>query len=69
MIEASPHLRKQQAALLSGSEELEETDMGWKRPCKYLPRCEVIWCEDIRFVPKGRSSTFLPNSFVYLTLC
>ena len=53
LVEASPHLRKQQAKLLSGSEELQNHDLGWKSTCKYLPGCDIIWCEDIRFVPKG----------------
>jgi hypothetical protein len=56
MIEASPQLRKQQAKLLSGSEEMKETELGWKSPCRYLPGSDVIWCEDIRFVPKGQHS-------------
>ncbi|KAF2795266.1 DUF185-domain-containing protein [Melanomma pulvis-pyrius CBS 109.77] len=57
LVEASPHLRKQQAKLLSGTEELEEAELGWKSPCKHLLDCDIIWCEDIRFLPKEESST------------
>ncbi|KAF2747307.1 DUF185-domain-containing protein [Sporormia fimetaria CBS 119925] len=57
MIEASPHLRKQQSQLLCGNEDLKETEFGWSNTCKYLPGCDVIWCEDIRFVPKEQTST------------
>lgn len=53
MIEASDDLRKQQAKRLSDLEELEEFELGWRAPCKYVPNCSVNWCEDIRFVPKG----------------
>jgi NADH dehydrogenase [ubiquinone] 1 alpha subcomplex assembly factor 7 len=52
-VEASPHLRKQQAQLLSGTEEMKETDIGWTAPCKHIPGYNITWCEDIRFVPKG----------------
>ncbi|KAF2712390.1 DUF185-domain-containing protein [Pleomassaria siparia CBS 279.74] len=57
LVEASPHLMKQQAKLLCGTDELETHDLGWKSTCKYLPRCNIIWCEDIRFVPKEETST------------
>ena len=54
MVEASEQLRKQQAQLLSGTDQLKETDIGWTAPCKHIPGCDIIWCEDIRFVPKGK---------------
>ncbi|CAI6340482.1 unnamed protein product [Periconia digitata] len=57
MVEASEQLRKQQAQLLSGTEELKETELGWTAPCKHIPGCDIIWCEDIRFVPKDETST------------
>ncbi len=53
LVEASPHLQKQQALRLAGTEELEKSEVGWKAKCKYLPDCDIQWCEDIRFVPKG----------------
>jgi SAM-dependent MidA family methyltransferase len=60
LVEASPHLQKQQALRLAGTEELEKSEVGWKAKCKYFPDVNIQWCEDIRFVPKG-ASTFLPN--------
>lgn len=58
MIEASPHLRKQQSRLLCGNESLKEIELGWTNTCKYIPGCSIVWCEDLRFVPKGRSLHF-----------
>ncbi|KAH6616671.1 putative S-adenosyl-L-methionine-dependent methyltransferase-domain-containing protein [Boeremia exigua] len=57
LIEASPHLQKQQALRLAGTEELEKSEVGWKAKCKYFPDCDIQWCEDIRVVPKGETST------------
>ncbi|KAJ4324750.1 hypothetical protein N0V94_001148 [Neodidymelliopsis sp. IMI 364377] len=57
LVEASPHLQKQQGKLLAGTEELQKSEVGWKAPCKYIPTCNIQWCEDIRFVPKEETST------------
>ncbi|KAF2865971.1 S-adenosyl-L-methionine-dependent methyltransferase [Massariosphaeria phaeospora] len=58
LVEASPHLRSQQAKLLSGTEAvLQETDLGWKARSKHIPGCDIHWCEDIRFIPKESSPT------------
>ncbi|KAL1642470.1 hypothetical protein SLS61_009684 [Didymella pomorum] len=57
LVEASPHLQKQQALRLAGTEELEKSEVGWRAKCKYFPSCDIQWCEDIRFVPKGETST------------
>ncbi|KAH9872094.1 hypothetical protein J1614_006355 [Plenodomus biglobosus] len=57
LIEASPYLQKQQGKLLSGSEELQKSDIGLTAPCKYIPGCKIEWCEDIRLLPKGETST------------
>ncbi|KAH7138937.1 putative S-adenosyl-L-methionine-dependent methyltransferase-domain-containing protein [Dendryphion nanum] len=57
LIEASPHLRTQQAKLLSDTTDLKETDLGWTAPCKYLPDCNIVWCEDIRFIPKDETKS------------
>ncbi|KAH7070257.1 S-adenosyl-L-methionine-dependent methyltransferase [Paraphoma chrysanthemicola] len=57
LIEASPHLQKQQAKLLTGSEDLKKSDLGWMAPLKYVPGVSIQWCEDIRFVPKEETST------------
>ncbi|KAF2267896.1 DUF185-domain-containing protein [Lojkania enalia] len=62
LIEASPHLREQQAKLLAENVQLKETDSdmgiaGWSAPSKHITGCNVIWCEDIRFVPKKETET------------
>jgi NADH dehydrogenase [ubiquinone] 1 alpha subcomplex assembly factor 7 len=59
LVEASPHLQKQQAKLLAGTEELQKSDIGWTAPLKYIPGVNIQWCEDIRFVPKGTSIHYL----------
>lgn len=53
MVEASPHLQKQQAKILAGTEDLKQSDIGLTAQCKYIPGCKIEWCEDIRLVPKG----------------
>ena len=55
LIEASPYLQKHQGKLLSGTEDLQKSDVGLTAPCKYIPGCKIEWCEDIRLVPKGIS--------------
>ncbi|KAF1921239.1 putative S-adenosyl-L-methionine-dependent methyltransferase-domain-containing protein, partial [Ampelomyces quisqualis] len=57
LVEASPHLQKQQAKLLAGTEELPRSDIGWKAPLRCIPNVNIQWCEDIRFVPKEETST------------
>ncbi|KAF1842582.1 uncharacterized protein K460DRAFT_380404 [Cucurbitaria berberidis CBS 394.84] len=57
LIEASPHLQKQQAKLLSGTEDLHTSEIGLTAPCKYIPGCKIEWCEDIRLLPKEETST------------
>jgi NADH dehydrogenase [ubiquinone] 1 alpha subcomplex assembly factor 7 len=57
LIEASPYLQKQQAKLLSGTDDLKKSDIGLTAQCKYMPTCRIEWCEDIRLIPKGMSST------------
>jgi NADH dehydrogenase [ubiquinone] 1 alpha subcomplex assembly factor 7 len=53
LVEASPYLQKQQAKLLSGTEDLTKSEIGLTAPCKYISDCKIEWCEDIRLVPKG----------------
>jgi NADH dehydrogenase [ubiquinone] 1 alpha subcomplex assembly factor 7 len=55
LVEASPYLQKQQAKLLSGTEDLQKSEIGLTAPCKYIPGCKIEWCEDIRLIPKGNS--------------
>ncbi|KAF1948034.1 hypothetical protein EJ02DRAFT_417511 [Clathrospora elynae] len=57
LIEASPYLQKQQAKVLSGTEVLKKSDIGFSGSCKYIPGCKIEWCEDIRLVPKEDTST------------
>ncbi|XP_014554490.1 hypothetical protein COCVIDRAFT_39582 [Bipolaris victoriae FI3] len=57
LIEASPYLQKQQAKLLSGTEDPTKSDIGLTATCKYIPGCKVEWCEDIRLVPKEATAT------------
>lgn len=56
LVEASPYLQKQQAALLSGTKDLQKSQIGLTAPCKYIPGCKIHWCEDIRLIPKGMCS-------------
>ncbi|KAJ4376448.1 hypothetical protein N0V83_001732 [Neocucurbitaria cava] len=57
LVEASPYLQKQQAKLLSGTEDLQKSEIGLTAPCKFIPGCKIEWCEDIRLVPKEETST------------
>jgi NADH dehydrogenase [ubiquinone] 1 alpha subcomplex assembly factor 7 len=57
MVEASPSLRQAQHKLLCGDSPLEEIDIGYKSTCKYTPDLNIIWCEDIRFVPRETDSS------------
>lgn len=52
LVEASPSLREAQKRLLCGDAPMEEMDIGFRSTSKYFD-APVIWCEDIRFVPKG----------------
>ncbi|KAI8936797.1 hypothetical protein NX059_006040 [Plenodomus lindquistii] len=57
LVEASPYLQKQQGKLLSGTEDLQKSEIGLTAPCKYIPGCKIEWCEDIRLIPKEETST------------
>ncbi|KAI4692844.1 uncharacterized protein J4E88_001212 [Alternaria novae-zelandiae] len=56
LIEASPYLQKQQAKLLSDTDDLKKSDIGLTAQCKYMPSCRIEWCEDIRLVPKEHTA-------------
>lgn len=60
LVEASPALRDTQKQLLCGDAPLEETDIGFRSTSKYSST-PVTWCEDIRFVPNGRSCLIIPQ--------
>lgn len=53
MVEASPALRQAQHKLLCGDNLLNETKIGYTSTSKYSPDLQIIWCEDVRFVPRG----------------
>lgn len=60
MIETSTSLREAQKKLLCGDALMEEIDIGFQSTCKYLDQTKIIWCEDIRFLPKdGTKSPFI----------
>ncbi|KAI9750924.1 MAG: hypothetical protein M4579_006247 [Chaenotheca gracillima] len=64
LVESSPVLREAQKQLLCGDAPMEETSDGFRSRSKYsdLP---VVWCEDIRFVPKdtGKSPFIVAHEF------
>ncbi|KAJ9621350.1 hypothetical protein H2203_007402 [Taxawa tesnikishii (nom. ined.)] len=57
LVEASPSLREAQHKLLCGDKPLEEIDIGHRSLSKYTDDLRIIWCEDIRFVPKESTKT------------
>ncbi|QDS75759.1 hypothetical protein FKW77_008628 [Venturia effusa] len=57
LVEASKPLREAQHRLLCGDASLEETEVGHRSMSKYTPGQEIIWCEDMKFVPKDDSTT------------
>lgn len=54
MVEASKSLREAQHKLLCGDNALEETELGWQSVSRHSKDLKVVWCEDVRFVPKGK---------------
>lgn len=54
LVEASKPLREAQHKLLCGDAPLEDTEMGHQSTSKYSPGQKIIWCEDMKFIPKGR---------------
>ncbi|KAF2115851.1 S-adenosyl-L-methionine-dependent methyltransferase [Lophiotrema nucula] len=62
LIEASPNLREKQAKLLSGDVELQELHndfrpSDWTAPCQFLPEVNVVYCEDMKAVPRTDDTT------------
>lgn len=55
MVEASPSLRDAQKRLLCGDAPMTETAIGYQSISKYA-NLPIIWTENIRFVPSGKSS-------------
>lgn len=54
LVEASPSLREAQRQLLCGDNPITETSIGHQSVSKYT-NTPVIWTENIKFVPSGRS--------------
>ncbi|KAF2153812.1 DUF185-domain-containing protein, partial [Myriangium duriaei CBS 260.36] len=52
LIEASPSLRAAQHKLLCGENPLDQTDVGYGSRSKYDEKLRVVWCEDVRLLPK-----------------
>lgn len=61
MVEASPSLRDAQHKLLCGDNALEETELGHKSRSKYTDDLNIVWCEDIRLLPKGSQKNHLTD--------
>lgn len=56
MVEASKHLREAQHRLLCEDAPLEQMDIGFQSRSKYGNK-RIVWCEDMKFVPKGEPGT------------
>ncbi|KAF2422751.1 DUF185-domain-containing protein [Tothia fuscella] len=57
MVEASKPLREAQHKLLCGDAALKEIDLGFQSQSKYSGAQRIVWCEDMKFVPKDTNST------------
>ena len=53
LVEASPALRESQRQLLCGNAPVEDLEGSFQCRSKHA-NIPITWCEDIRFVPKGR---------------
>ncbi|KAF4550917.1 Hypothetical protein D9617_15g042700 [Elsinoe fawcettii] len=57
LIEASPSLRAAQHKLLCGDNPMTETTTGHESRSKYNSDLKVVWCEDVRLLPKESDKT------------
>ena len=55
LVEASPSLRDAQKKLLCGDTPMEEVSIGYRCISKYAG-IPIIWTENIRFVPSGKTN-------------
>ena len=55
LVESGKKLREQQHALLCGEQPLVEHEIGYSSSSKYSSSLNVVWTEDVNFVPKGLS--------------
>lgn len=61
LVESSPSLRQKQHTLLCGDVPMNEHKIGFTSECKRLSGVNVIWTEDIAFIPKCTVSSPLKN--------
>ncbi|GAB7346240.1 hypothetical protein MBLNU457_4970t1 [Dothideomycetes sp. NU457] len=57
LVEASPGLRQAQHKLLCGDNPIKETEFGHESHSKYTKDLKIIWCEDVRLLPKEGNKT------------
>ncbi|WPH03049.1 Hypothetical protein R9X50_00592300 [Acrodontium crateriforme] len=57
MVEASESLRQAQHKLLCGENELKATELGFESISRHSKDLKIVWCEDIRFVPREADKT------------
>jgi NADH dehydrogenase [ubiquinone] 1 alpha subcomplex assembly factor 7 len=58
LVEAGPHLREKQKELLCGSDaKLERFGMGWRAKTKYGSGQNIVWVEDLKFIPKDDATS------------
>ncbi|KAJ8607772.1 hypothetical protein MRB53_040068 [Persea americana] len=57
LVEASVELRKAQHKLLCGENVLERNDIGFGSKSKHSDKLEIVWAEDVRFIPKDAEQT------------
>ena len=57
LVEASQGLRQAQHKLLCGDNPLKETESGHESYSKYAKDLKIVWCEDVRLLPKEGNKT------------
>nr|POF04085.1 protein arginine methyltransferase ndufaf7, mitochondrial [Quercus suber] len=55
LVEASASLRQAQHKLLCGDHELRDNKIGHESTSRHSSDLKIVWCEDIRFVPRSAS--------------
>lgn len=57
LVEASHSLREAQHKLLCGDNPLVENEVGYQSVSRHSKDLKIVWCEDVRFVPREASKT------------
>ncbi|PNS20749.1 hypothetical protein CAC42_2680 [Sphaceloma murrayae] len=57
LVEASASLRNAQHKLLCGDNPLRENEVGYESRSKYDENLRIVWCEDVRLLPKESNKT------------